>query len=836
MLAAILASQLAFSGPWTLATDDTVARVAIREDRPVVESLRARDDDHEWCRGSEIRLIGRVWTKQREIQIAWHYTRGDQRGSVLTLRFRSERPEMELRSIWRARKGRGPIEHWVEIENLTKESITVPQQESLDLDGLDAGGDAQVWWSRRGATNALTQGGVFRDDVKPGLDLNLVSDHHDGASPVPWLAVQAGEKRGLYLGWEFSGRGRLSALVKEPPPPTPSSRQNHVARGGGLLLAAGLMPDFNTDVRPGETLKIPAAFAGCYKGDIDDGSYSLHRFIMEKLRANPPATFADPTMVCGIYLDAGADHATESTLLPTVGFAKDIGFDTFMPDAMWFPACGDWRWDPARFPHGSNPIHDAVVRGRMHFGLWCAWDNGGVSTDPGALSVRGPAGHPDWFGSNLPANWQPGPFYGASACMASPEAKAWAIKKTQSMANEIGFDYLKTDVHPMISDCIRTDHRHSHGTDVSYWSALGVYDVWDALRRTHPNMVLENCSGASHIKDFGVIQRCAYTATTDTLSNLPDRAGIWDSTFYLPPAALMTYTYERGYGLPGDDPGSYLFRSAMMTGWDLAPTNSKGWTDEEKAAGRAATKTYREWIRPILRDCRVYHVLPRPDGKHWDGMFLWSEKLRNGTLFVFRPDSDVGGTYVKLRGLVPEREYVVWSEGGHGPDLVRGGMLMEKGIRVSLSNPYSSDLFHIQESRLPKPGAWSIPGKFKLLAPVIEGDPSGVSATLSWTRSPGATSYRVVGEVAERYFERIVYEPRFRLDDVVPGQHVHWGVQAIGWGPVDSPNASFRVPESKPWPGVFVSDLPFVRAEAGSDRVHRDENYAGKRLSIAGKV
>ena len=480
---------------------------------------------------------------------AWRFANGNlsEKGTILTLIFQNANPRLDLRSVWRARKGRGPIEHWTEFVNRSNSNITVPQQESLALDGVNAGGKAEAWWVRRGASNALTEGGTFQTSVEPDMALNLVSDHHDPRSPVPWLALQVGNERGLYVGWEFSGKGRVDART---------------AAGGAVNLHVGLLPDFKTDIMPGEDLKIPAAFVGCYTGDIDEGSRSLHEFVSQKLRATTPRGFQDPALILNLYLDAGADHAKEADVLRCEQFTHDLGFEVFMPDAMWFPACGDWRWDPVRFPNGAAPIERAVHADGMKFGLWCAWDNGGVSSDPGALSVRGPVGHPDWFPVDLPADWQPGPFYGASACMASEEAREWAIKKTQSLVGDLKLDMLKTDCDPMISDCIRTDHRHKYAGDVSYWSALGVYEVWDKLRARYPGVVLENCSGASHIKDFGVVQRCAYTTVTDTLSNLPDRCGIYDSTFVLPPSALLTYTYENGYGLPGDDPGPYLARSA----------------------------------------------------------------------------------------------------------------------------------------------------------------------------------------------------------------------------------------------------------------------------------
>ena len=41
-------------------------------------------------------------------------------------------------------------------------------------------------------------------------------------------------------------------------------------------------------------------------------------------------------------------------VLQSAALAKELGFETFVVDAMWFPQSGDWRWDPKRFPHGSQ--------------------------------------------------------------------------------------------------------------------------------------------------------------------------------------------------------------------------------------------------------------------------------------------------------------------------------------------------------------------------------------------------------------------------------------------------------------------------------------------------
>jgi alpha-galactosidase len=384
-------------------------------------------------------------------------------------------------------------------------------------------------------------------------------------------------------------------------------------------------------------------------------------------------------------------------MLRVAAFAHDLGFEAFMPDAMWFPSCGDWRWDPARFPEGITPITDYVHRNGMKMALWCAWTHGGISEHPDAMSVRGPVGHPDWFCNDFPPTWKPKAFSGGRICLGSPEAKKWAIDKTQWLVSHHGLDYLKHDCHPIVTTCNKTTHRHHYGVDVSYWATMGYYEVQEKLRKAYPRIILENCSGGGHMKDFGALKRTHYTVTTDTLSALPDRQSFYDSTYAMPPLVLQAYTYDK---LWKDEPTAYLWRSAMMGAWQFAPAESAKWTDEMKATVRRATEIYKTWIRPILKDVKVHHVLPRPDGVNWDGMFYWSPSLKRGTLYIFRPKSPADSMAVKLKGLEPEKTYRVWGEDGSITEGVRTGKaLMAEGVTIELPQQNTSDLIYVQEGQ-----------------------------------------------------------------------------------------------------------------------------------------
>jgi alpha-galactosidase len=600
---------------------------------------------------------------------------------------------MELQSIWHARGGHGPVEHWLTIANHSTEPLTIGHQDSLVLSNLKIperqGMDA--WWIKRGGGNATTEGGTYVRSVSKNSEETLTSDPTDGASPVPWLALQVGTSEGLYVGWEFSGIGRIH--LKGHADSSPSVHD----QVPGIALEVGNVPAFKTDILPSETFLVPPAFVGCYRGDIDDGSYTLHRFVLEKLVPHFPAGYSHPTLAYNLYLDSGGPNAREEDVLRSAAFARELGFETFVVDAMWFPQSGDWQWDAKRFPHGSKPTEEYLKSHGMQFGLWMAYTHGSGATDPKALNVTQ---HADWFAAPPKLDPEGHINWDAVIDLGYDPARDWVKSATRSAVQDYGVDYFKTDYTPIVTRCDQTNHRHHYGVDVSYWSTLAYYSVQESLMVSFPNLIMEGCSGSGHIKDFGDIQRVHVIAMNDTLSSLPNRQAIYDSSFAFPPSVLMDYTYENYYDTVSDAPEPYLWRSAMMSAWQIDPTHSASWTSAQKEKVKRATELYKSWIRPILQDVEVHHILPRPDGYHWDGLFYWSPSLKRGTLYIFRPNSPESQSRVTLKGLSSDANYSVRTEDHSTPDAVlSGAQLMKDGLTIHLPAAYTSDLILLQEQK-----------------------------------------------------------------------------------------------------------------------------------------
>ena len=272
---------------WQLRTADTTMVVGLQRGTPSITQLSSTKTGANWLLAPAAEsLPPSVILQGAPVATKWQYDGGvlDTQSGQLVLRFSNAAPALQLQSIWRARPGHGPIEHWLTIANRSAATITLGHQDSLVLNNVEIPKDESMdaWWIKRGAGNATTEGGTYLQSVGRHSSQTLTSDPTDGASPLPWLALQVGTLRGLYVGWEFSAVGRISYH-------SASSGESETAMGPAKLeINVGNLPAFKTDVAAGETFLVPPAFVGCYIGDIDDGSYALHRFVLEK-RAEIPS-------------------------------------------------------------------------------------------------------------------------------------------------------------------------------------------------------------------------------------------------------------------------------------------------------------------------------------------------------------------------------------------------------------------------------------------------------------------------------------------------------------------------------------------------------------------
>jgi hypothetical protein len=675
---------------------------------PRIESIGG-GQDNAWSNTEDETLPSSVEIDGAPVSVTWllkpDLGRVDAGKRKVEFVYESAEPHLRLSWIWEARADFGPVEHRIDVENLGAREVWLPMVDSLRLElRTSAPRDLRNFYVEKGAGTPSAQG-THDDAVVEGYRWTGRSSTYahpaEGEAreiiPIEFVFDAEGSKAGWYAGIEFSGRTRI-ALERT---------------GDSLNTVLGLNPEpgpFRTRIEPGGSFETPAVFLGAFSGGPDGAGNQLRPWVRAVL--GNPITWKDPKYPLLVNNSWGNGMKVDEALaLRMIADSKELGLEMFHMDAGWFRGVGDWYPNPTKFPHGLTPIAEAAHKQGLRFGMWVDWTQAGLDTEPGALNARDPKIR-DWLVADVGPEWKPEEFKGQTIDLGDPAARDWAAKEVKRIVESDHLDMLEHDGYLVAQGCVRDDHPHAppnrstmrvthdwgsdfvladNSTDVSYHAVRAYYSIYEQTRREHPGLLFEVCNDGGRMVDFGSAAHADYFSITDTYDPLSNRRAFYDASHVLPAAMLEDYVEK--WPTPRIENFLYMLRSGMM-GWLTIMQDTNAWTLEQHDAARRAFALYKQQLRPLIRDARLYHISERPDGVHWDGMEYWDPARAKGVVFAFR-GSVPGETEHRfvLTGLDAGKRYNLHFEDGSSPDrAVAGSELMGPGIEVHLPNPLSSEL------------------------------------------------------------------------------------------------------------------------------------------------
>ncbi len=699
--------------PITLSSGATSITIDAGEQWPRLTSLHLRGHGG-WLNQATNPLPTHVEINGVVQPVRWHLQDVEcrQQWRQVQIEYVSDSPRLRLLWQWQARSADGPLEHTISIRNLGSEPLSLPLVPSLRFAWLVAAQTPlQRFWVEKGADTPSAEGthddALLEGDAWEGTSSTYARPMaHRAREMIPLLLVREtrGERRGWYLGIEFSGRTHIT-LVRQ---------------GTALLGEAGLNPapdGYRTRLLPRQVFSTPTVFLGSFRGDADDAGNILRRWVRTVL--GNARTLSDPSYPLMVSNSWGSGMAVDEALARRmIADAKSLGLEMFHLDAGWFRGVGDWQSDPVKFPHGVNTIADYAHGLGLKFGLWVDWTQAGVSTEPGALNVNDPQTR-DWLVADPPAGWQHRePFKGITIDLGVPAAQDWASRELERLVGENHLDMLEHDGYLVAQGSARADHpaeapdpstlrvyedsgflwaADSNDTDVSYFATRAYYAIYEQLRRRHPTLLLELCNDGGRMIDFGSAAHGDYFSITDSYDPLSNRRAFYDASYVLPPAMLETYV--ENWAAPHLANLRYMLRSGML-GWFSLMLDTGRWNQAQRTAARAEIVLYKSALRPLIRAADLYHVAPRADGVGWDGIEYYARSQRRGVLYAFRGSApDQPGYRFRLRGLEPHRSYRLRFHDRGTSITVSGAALMRRGFEVHLPEPLSSELVFIATGR-----------------------------------------------------------------------------------------------------------------------------------------
>ena len=184
--------------------------------------------------------------------------------------------------------------------------------------------------------------------------------------------------------------------------------------------------------------------------------------------------------------------------------AARIGVERFVMDDGWFGArnsdhagLGDWSVNRTKFPDGLKPLIDKVHGLGMEFGLWVEPE----MVNPDSDLYRA---HSDWV-MNFPGRPRSQERNQLVLNLARQDVRDYVLKAVDDLLAHNDIQFLKWDYNRNWSEpgWPGMDPQDQPQIYVTYIRNL--YGILAELRKRHPKLEIEDCSGGAGRVDLGIM-------------------------------------------------------------------------------------------------------------------------------------------------------------------------------------------------------------------------------------------------------------------------------------------------------------------------------------------
>jgi alpha-galactosidase len=566
----------------------------------------------------------------------------------------------------------GIVARWSRIEDAGKQPIRVEQAASAVLNLPRDTGYALSWLT--GQWGGEWQ--LHTAAIEPGMQVLESRRGSTSHGANPWFAIgksaETTETAGPVwfgeLGW--SGSWRI----------TVEDSALHAVR-----ITAGYNPfDFSYTLQPGESLETPHAYVGYTEHGQGEASRILHRFQLAEILPERP----DPKPRPIVYnsWEATGFNVNEAGQMALADRAAKLGAERFVMDDGWFgerdndhAGLGDWQVNRTKFPNGLKPLIDRVHGLGMDFGLWVEPE----MINPDSKLYRE---HPDWVMS----------FSGRQRTearnqlvlnLAMPAVKDFVYGFLDKLVTENQIAFLKWDYNRNWSEPGWQSAADGDGKEIYVRYIQNLYEILDRMRKKHPGLEIESCSGGGGRTDLGILR---YTDevwpsdNTDALDRLSMQFGF---THAYSPETMVAWVTDVPNGINGrTTPLQFRFLVAMQGALGIG-SNLTAWTPEQMSEAMRLTAFYKT-IRTTVQHGKLYRLSSPLAGDASQVEYVASDGSQ-AVLLAYLQSQHYGIAYpqVRLQGLQPEAMYRIRALDAAkyaGESIVQGSVLMGYGVQLKL--------------------------------------------------------------------------------------------------------------------------------------------------------
>jgi alpha-galactosidase len=618
---------------------------------------------------------------------------------TLTLTMKDIERDVVVELYYRPDPETGVLARWAKVENKTGKPFTIEQLFAGTWD-LPADDHYQLTYL---TGRWADEWHVENESVHPG---KVVLESRRGSTSDrvnPWFAIERGahpdQDNGEVwfgaLGWSGSWQINIE------------QDSYHAVR-----VTGGFTPfDFAYELKPGESLATPKFYGGYSGHGIGGASRLLHRFELGSIVPQAPHPKIRPILYDS--WEATGFDVTEANQEALAEKAASIGVQRFVIDDGWFGArnsdhagLGDWFVNKQKFPNGLKPLIDKVHSLGMDFGIWVEPE----MVNPDSDLYRK---HPDWV---LYFNGRPRTLGRNQLVLnlARPDVRAYVYGFLNKLLNENDIAFLKWDYNRNWAEPGWPSAPLPEQKEVYVKYVRNLYGILAELRKNHPNVEIEDCSGGGARVDLGILRYTDEVWPSDNTDPF-DRLSIQNGfTYAYAPGLMMSWVTDSPNWVNNRTTSvEYRFLSSMQGSLGVGANLNK-WTPEELTTAKKMIAQYKE-IRATVQHGALYRLVSPLNGSEQSVTESVSEDKNQAVLFAFLHSSQENQTYptVYPRALDPDATYTLQAMDGKlaldTPSAESGDYWMHHGVNILLRGDFQASLLRFNRSAATAAGHHKFP-------------------------------------------------------------------------------------------------------------------------------
>jgi alpha-galactosidase len=459
-----------------------------------------------------------------------------------------------------------------------------------------------------------------------------------------------------------------------------------------VRVTGGFNPfDFRYKLNPGEYLETPVFYGGYSDHGLGGASRVLHRFEIANVLPHAP----NPKLRPVIYnsWEATEFKVDEPGQVALAEKAASIGVERFVMDDGWFgqrrtdhAGLGDWYVNSEKFPNGLKPLIDKVRGLGMDFGLWVEPE----MVNPDSDLYRK---HPDWV-LNFPGRPRSEQRNQLVLNLARSDVRDYVEGFLDKLLSENDIAFLKWDYNRNWSepgwDQVPVDQQQR--VYIEYIRNL--YAILSDLRKKHPNVDFESCSGGGGRVDLGILHYTDEVWPSDNTDPF-DRLSMQDGFSYAyPPQIMMAWVTDSPHWLNGRSTSlTYRMLSSMQGSLGIG-------ANLNFATAKRLIAAYHS-VQPAIVRGDLYRLISPRDGSEMSATESIARDKNQAVVFAFTHSTQEGRGFplLQLHGLDPDAEYQLTFIEGKGragtPTSASGAWWMHHGMWLDLRGDFQAAAFRL---------------------------------------------------------------------------------------------------------------------------------------------